>query len=89
MSTPNTSSPRDHRIDWLRGLALATIFINHMPGNRFEFWTPRNFGFSDSAEVFVLLAGVALPSALAFFKRFENGSGIPATAKAIRRAGKL
>ncbi len=84
---PDTPTKRDHRIDWLRGLALATIFINHMPGNRFEFWTPRNFGFSDSAEVFVLLAGVA--AALAFFKRFERGDGISVTAKALRRAGVL
>ncbi|MEQ1650497.1 MAG: OpgC domain-containing protein [Hyphomicrobiaceae bacterium] len=87
MSPPTTPSHRDYRIDWLRGLALATIFINHMPGNRFEFWTPRNFGFSDSAEIFVLLAGVA--AGLAFFKKFERGDAFGASRKAVRRAGVL
>jgi hypothetical protein len=79
-----TPSMRDHRIDWLRGLALASIFINHMPGNWLEQWTSRNFGFSDAAEVFVLLAGVA--AALAFFRRFQQGETRAVTVKAGRRA---
>ncbi|MDD9334314.1 MAG: OpgC domain-containing protein, partial [Bartonella sp.] len=37
-----------------------TIFINHIPGTLYETITHRNFGFSDSAEVFVLLSGVSL-----------------------------
>jgi hypothetical protein len=79
-----TPKIRDHRIDWLRGLALASIFINHMPGNWLEHWTSRNFGFSDAAEVFVLLAGIA--AALAFFKRFERGEARAVTIKVGRRA---
>jgi hypothetical protein len=75
---------RDLRIDWLRGLALASIFVNHMPGNRFENWTTRNFGFSDAAEVFVLLAGVA--AAFAFFNRFERGQQAAMSLKAARRS---
>lgn len=78
------SSRRDHRIDWLRGIALISIFINHMPGNRFENWTTRNFGFSDAAELFVLLAGVA--AAFAFFRRFERGEHAGVAMKALRRA---
>lgn len=78
---------RDHRIDWLRGFALASIFVNHMPGNRFEHWTLRNFGFSDAAELFVLLAGIA--AALAFFRRFEQGETAAMSVKALRRTGKL
>ena len=78
------SSSRDHRIDWLRGIALISIFINHMPGNRFENWTTRNFGFSDAAELFVLLAGVA--AAFAFFRRFERGEHAGVAMKALRRA---
>ncbi len=80
-------SKRDHRIDWLRGFALVSIFINHMPGNRLENWTTRNFGFSDAAELFVLLAGVA--AAFAFFPRFERGDQAGVAVKAVRRAGKL
>jgi hypothetical protein len=78
---------RDHRIDLLRGLALASIFINHMPGNRFENWTSRNFGFSDAAEVFVLLAGVA--AAFAFFERYATGERRAVTAKVLTRAWTL
>jgi hypothetical protein len=49
-----TVSRRDHRIDFLRGAALASIFINHVPGNIWEQLTHKNFGFSDAAEIFVL-----------------------------------
>jgi hypothetical protein len=50
---------RDARIDVIRGLALLIIFINHMPGNVLAGYTPHNFGFSDAADIFVLLAGVS------------------------------
>jgi hypothetical protein len=47
-------------IDFWRGAALATIFINHIPGNMLGYLTPRNFGFSDSAEAFVFLSGLSV-----------------------------
>ena len=78
---------RDHRIDLIRGLALAMIFINHMPGNWLENWTSRNFGFSDAAEVFVLLAGYA--AALAFNGALARGDVKSVALKATRRAGEL
>ena len=49
--------PRDSRVDVLRGLALIMIFIDHVPDNLLSNVTLRNFGFSDAAELFVLLAG--------------------------------
>lgn len=52
----------------IRGLALSMIFINHVPGTWFEHLTSRNFGFSDAAEAFVLLAGVS--AALAYGRPF-------------------
>lgn len=62
-SGPATSADgkatRDLRIDVVRGLALLIIFINHMPGNVVGLYTPVNFGFSDAADIFVLLAGVS------------------------------
>ena len=48
---------RDARVDALRGVALIMIFIDHVPGNLLGLLTLRNFGFSDAAELFVLLAG--------------------------------
>lgn len=59
---PNAALPpaqRDARIDVIRGLALLVIFINHMPGNVVAAYMPHNFGFSDGADAFVLLAGVS------------------------------
>lgn len=87
MSGVQTVIRRDHRVDFLRGFALATIFINHVPGNFYEKWTPKNFGFSDAAEIFVILAGFA--SAYAYFARFKRGEFLDATVKAWRRAGVL
>ncbi|WP_411195703.1 OpgC domain-containing protein, partial [Rhizobium sp.] len=51
---------RDTRLDVLRGVALIMIFINHVPGQIFEYVTTKNFGFSDAAEAFVLISGIAV-----------------------------
>ena len=56
---PGEKAMRDLRIDIVRGLALLIIFINHMPGNIVGAHTPANYGFSDAADIFVLLAGVS------------------------------
>lgn len=53
------AAQRDARIDVIRGLALLVIFINHMPGNVVAGFMPHNFGFSDGADAFVLLAGIS------------------------------
>jgi hypothetical protein len=47
-------------IDFWRGYALITIFITHVPGIIFERYTLREYSLSDSAELFVFLAGVSL-----------------------------
>lgn len=65
---PEPGRQRDHRIDFLRGLALVMIFVNHVPGTVWENFTSRNFGFSDAAEGFVLMSGIA--SGLAFGPAF-------------------
>lgn len=46
-----------NEIDFWRGFALVTIFVNHIPGNFVERFSYRNLSLSDSAELFVLLAG--------------------------------
>ncbi|MFD2238714.1 OpgC family protein [Aureimonas populi] len=78
---------RDHRIDFYRGIALAMIFVNHIPGVLYERFTSRNFGFSDSAELFVFLAGFA--SAYAYGRPFLAGNPLVASIRALRRAGVL
>jgi hypothetical protein len=53
--------PREpNAVDFWRGFALASIFINHIPGIWYERLTHRNFSISDSAELFVFLAGWSL-----------------------------
>jgi hypothetical protein len=47
-------------VDFWRGFALVTIFINHIPGIFYERLTHRNFSISDSADLFVFLAGWSL-----------------------------
>ena len=71
-------SPRDPRLDALRGLALVTIFIDHVPGNFWENYTSHNFGLSDAAEGFVLISGIS--AALAYGQWFQ-----PGTARAWRQ----
>lgn len=78
---------RIDEIDFWRGAALATIFINHIPGNVLGNLTPRNFGFSDSAEAFVFLSGLSV--ALAYRKRFESRDLFHAVASVLRRALRL
>ncbi len=56
---PPPRRERDPRIDLFRGLALVMILIDHMPGNPYEVLTLRNFGFSDAAEAFFVMSGIA------------------------------
>ncbi|WEK05660.1 MAG: OpgC domain-containing protein [Candidatus Devosia phytovorans] len=78
---------RDDRLDMFRGLALVMIFINHVPGTVYEAFTNRNFGFSDAAEAFVFMSGLA--AGLAYSSRFRTGNLWAATAKVWARARQL
>jgi hypothetical protein len=79
-------SQRDPRLDFFRGLALITIFVNHVPGNVYEHLTSRNFGFSDAAEAFVLMSGIA--AGLAYTNAFHRSRADAAFA-ILRRSTKL
>jgi hypothetical protein len=48
---------RDLRIDLCRGLALWFVFLDHVPNNILSWLTLRNYGFSDTTEVFVFVSG--------------------------------
>ena len=71
-------------VDFWRGFALLTIFVNHIPGTVLGNYTFRNFGFSDAAEFFVLLGGVS--AAFAYLRPFVPGGRIQITARIILRA---
>ncbi|WP_442894143.1 OpgC domain-containing protein [Bradyrhizobium sp. AZCC 1721] len=64
---PDLKGPgRDLRIDACRGIALWCIFLDHVPNNIGSWLTLRNYGFSDTAEVFIFVSGVTC--ALAYGK---------------------
>ena len=84
MSQSAARPQRDTRLDVLRGLALITIFINHVPGQIFEYVTTKNFGFSDAAEAFVLISGIAV--GLAYGSGFRPGNRLKMAVKAAKRA---
>lgn len=44
-------------VDFWRGFALVSIFINHVPGIYYSKFTHANYSISDSADLFVFLAG--------------------------------
>ena len=47
-------------VDFWRGFALITIFIDHIPGLFYSHYTLVNFSISDAADLFVFLAGWSL-----------------------------
>lgn len=79
-------SGRDTRIDVFRGLVLISVFLTHVPGTIYEHLSHRNFGFSDSAEAFVLISGISAGLA---YKRFGSGRRMAMSVKAWKRAGSL
>lgn len=81
------ASPRDLRLDVFRGLCLVMIFMNHIPGTVYEHLTSRNFGFSDAAEGFVFMSGIA--AGLAYSVPFRAGFSWPAIGRVWRRAWTL
>jgi hypothetical protein len=53
--------PREpNAVDFWRGFALITIFIDHIPGLVYSKFTLTNFSMSDAADLFVFLAGWSL-----------------------------
>jgi len=48
---------RDLRLDLFRGIGLWMIFLDHVPDNFVAWFTLRNYGFSDAAELFVFISG--------------------------------
>ncbi len=78
---------RNTSIDVIRALCLIMIFVNHVPGNPLERLTTKNFGFSDAAEIFVLLSGVS--AAYAYGTKYGHGARLVTTLKIWRRSGVL
>jgi len=79
---PASRQQRDARVDVIRGFALLMIFIDHIPANAPALFTLHNLGFSDAAEIFVLLAGY---SAMVAYGGLFQRAGVAATLVRIAR----
>jgi len=75
---------RDLRIDVCRGIALWCIFLDHVPNNIGSWLTLRNYGFSDTAEVFVFISGVTCALAYGRARRCEGWSAV--ISRSLRRS---
>ena len=78
---------RDLRLDACRGLALWFIFINHIPDNALTWLTPRNYGFSDTSEVFVFVSGYTCM--LAYGGALSEQGWATIAARAVRRCWEI
>ena len=81
------SDRRDLRLDACRGLALWFIFIDHIPDNGLAWLTLRNYGFSDTTEVFVFVSGYTCMLAYGGALREQGWPTI--LARALRRSWEI
>ncbi|GAC1629880.1 MAG: OpgC domain-containing protein [Bradyrhizobium sp.] len=78
---------RDLRLDACRGLALWFIFLDHIPENAFSWLTPRNYGFSDTSEVFVFVSRYTCM--LAYGGALRDQGWLTTVARALRRSSEI
>ncbi len=78
---------RELRLDLFRGLALWLIYIDHVSPDLLTWFTIRNYGFSDAAEIFIFISGFT--AALVYGRAtFEKGFVI-GTARILRRVWQI
>ncbi|MBR0723554.1 OpgC domain-containing protein [Bradyrhizobium manausense] len=78
---------RDLRLDFLRGIGQWIIFLDHIPNNFLNWFTPRNYGFSDAAEFFVYISGYSI--GFAYGPAVQNGQLLAAAKRLWTRASQL
>lgn len=81
------SGQRELRLDLFRGLALWLIYIDHVSPDLLTWFTIRNYGLSDAAEIFIFISGFT--AALVYGRvTFEAGFVI-GTARLLRRVWQI
>ena len=66
---------RDLRIDFFRGLALYMVVVDHIGGDPLGKFTYQAVGFSDAAEIFIFISGVAC--GIAYSSLLSGEAGVP------------
>lgn len=79
-----TAGRRDERIDFLRGLALIFIFVDHVPDSLLSLLTLRSYAFADGAELFFFLSGFV--AAMVYGRTAETRGRAAAVWRIWRRA---
>ena len=82
-----TAAGRDLRLDFFRGLALFSIFIDHIPNNVLGQFTMQAAGFSDAAEVFILISGYA--AGMVYGRIYDRQGMLWASARIYHRVWQL
>jgi hypothetical protein len=78
---------RDLRLDLFRGVALWLIFLDHIPQNVVNWFTIRNYGFSDATEIFIFISGYT--AAFVYGRAMRERGFIVASARVLRRAWQI
>jgi hypothetical protein len=81
------SGERDLRLDLFRGVALWLIFLDHIPQNVVNWFTIRNYGFSDATEIFIFISGYT--AAFVYGRAMRERGIIIASARVLRRAWQI
>jgi hypothetical protein len=84
---PETSTQRDLRLDFFRGVSLIFIFIDHIPENILSYFTLQALSFFDAAEVFIFVSGFT--AALVYGRRLAAKGALYASAQVLHRAWQL
>src|ERR1700758_5563504 len=80
-------SERELRLDLFRGLALWLIFIDHLPPSLLNWFTIRNYGFSDATEIFIFISGYT--AAFVYGRAMMESGFVVATARILRRVWQI
>jgi len=88
-TAPQLPAPveRDLRLDLFRGIALWLIFLDHIPENVVNWFTIRNYGFSDATEIFIFISGYT--AAFVYGRAMRDRGFIVASARILRRAWQI
>src|SRR5208282_5209133 len=81
------TSERDLRLDLFRGVALWLIFLDHIPENVVNWFTIRNYGFSDATEIFIFISGYT--AAFVYGRTMRERGFMLSSARILRRASDL
>src|SRR5262245_26761852 len=87
VAAPPVAPGRDLRLDLFRGIALWLIFIDHIPNNVVNWFTIRNYGFSDAAEIFIFISGYT--AAFVYSKAMRERGFVVASARILKRAWQI